>query len=123
MEHPWSNTCRLWWGSPTPVASRRRPRRIGTVQSNVSAHVARLERELEVPLVDRAAGRLTEEGEIVVARARRMLAELSAMRGRRRGHAPRGRRHGAGGDDRHHRTVARPPPLRPSYASATHGSR
>jgi len=52
---------------------------LGTVQSNVSAHVARLERELEVPLVDRSSGRLTEEGEVVVARARRMFAELDAM--------------------------------------------
>ena len=32
---------------------------IGTVQSNVSAHVARLERELDVQLVDRASGGLT----------------------------------------------------------------
>jgi DNA-binding transcriptional LysR family regulator len=52
---------------------------IGTVQSNVSAHVARLERELDVVLVDRASGRLTEEGEVVVARARRMMSELEAM--------------------------------------------
>ena len=52
---------------------------IGTVQSNVSAHVARLERELDVQLVDRASGRLTEEGEVVVARARRMMVELEAM--------------------------------------------
>jgi DNA-binding transcriptional LysR family regulator len=52
---------------------------LGTVQSNVSAHVARLERELEVSLVDRSTGRMTEEGEVVVARARRMLAELDAM--------------------------------------------
>ena len=52
---------------------------IGTVQSNVSAHVARLERELDVVLVDRASGRLTEEGAVVVARARRMMAELEAM--------------------------------------------
>lgn len=52
---------------------------LGTVQSNVSAHVARLERELEVVLVDRQSGRLTEEGEVVVARARRMLAELDAI--------------------------------------------
>jgi DNA-binding transcriptional LysR family regulator len=52
---------------------------LGTVQSNVSAHVARLERELGAPLVDRAAGRLTEEGEIVVARARRMLVEMGAL--------------------------------------------
>ena len=52
---------------------------IGTVQSNVSAHVARLERELEVVLVDRSSGRLTEEGEVVVARARRVTAELEAL--------------------------------------------
>src|SRR5258708_39078279 len=54
-----------------------------TVQSNVSTHVARLERELGVTLVDRAAGRLTEEGEAVVARARR------GARPRRRRAAPR----------------------------------
>ncbi|HVX20528.1 MAG TPA: LysR family transcriptional regulator [Acidimicrobiales bacterium] len=52
---------------------------IGTVQSNISAHVARLERELDVVLVDRGTGRLTEEGEVVVARARRMMAEMDAM--------------------------------------------
>jgi LysR family hydrogen peroxide-inducible transcriptional activator len=52
---------------------------IGTVQSNVSAHVARLERELDATLVDRATGELTDEGEVVVARARRMMAELDAM--------------------------------------------
>jgi LysR family hydrogen peroxide-inducible transcriptional activator len=50
-----------------------------TVQSNVSTHVARLERELGTTLVDRAAGRLTEEGELVVARARRVQAELDAL--------------------------------------------
>lgn len=52
---------------------------LGTVQSNISSHVARLERELEVALVERSSGRLTEEGEVVVARARRMIAELDAM--------------------------------------------
>jgi DNA-binding transcriptional LysR family regulator len=52
---------------------------IGTVQSNVSAHVARLERELDVQLVDRASGRLTEEGEVVIERARRVMNELEAM--------------------------------------------
>src|SRR5580658_3840631 len=52
---------------------------IGTVQSNVSAHVARLERELDVQLVDRASGRLTEEGEVVVERARRVTYELEAL--------------------------------------------
>jgi LysR family hydrogen peroxide-inducible transcriptional activator len=50
-----------------------------TVQSNVSTHVARLERELGATLVDRSAGRLTEEGELVVARARRVQAELDAL--------------------------------------------
>jgi LysR family hydrogen peroxide-inducible transcriptional activator len=50
-----------------------------TVQSNVSTHVARLERELGVLLVDRAAARLTEEGEVVVERARRVQAELDAL--------------------------------------------
>ena len=50
-----------------------------TVQSNVSTHVARLERELGALLIDRSAGRLTEEGEAVVARARRIRAELDAI--------------------------------------------
>ncbi|HET9731085.1 MAG TPA: LysR family transcriptional regulator [Acidimicrobiales bacterium] len=52
---------------------------LGTVQSNVSAHVARLEKELGVVLVDRSRQELTEEGEVVVARARRILAELEAL--------------------------------------------
>lgn len=50
-----------------------------TVQSNVSSHVARLERELGVTLVDRQAGRLTEEGAVVVARARRVSTELEGV--------------------------------------------
>lgn len=54
-------------------------RALHTVQSNVSTHVARLERELGVTLVDRGSGRLTGEGELVVARARRIQAELEAM--------------------------------------------
>jgi DNA-binding transcriptional LysR family regulator len=52
---------------------------LGTVQSNISAHVARLEKELGTPLIDRADGRLTEEGMVVVARARRILSELDAL--------------------------------------------
>jgi len=52
-----------------------------TVQSNVSAHVARLEREMGVTLVDRASGQLTEEGEVVAARARRIIAEIDAAAG------------------------------------------
>lgn len=51
-----------------------------TVQSNISAHVARLEKELGTALVDRGSGRLTQEGTAVVARARRIQAELDAIR-------------------------------------------
>src|SRR5688572_12676455 len=54
-------------------------RAIHTVQSNVSTHVARLERELGVQLVDRSSGGLTEEGEAAVARARRIRGELEAL--------------------------------------------
>jgi DNA-binding transcriptional LysR family regulator len=49
-----------------------------TVQSNVSSHVARLESELGVQLVDRQSGAMTEEGDAVVERARRISAELDA---------------------------------------------
>jgi LysR family hydrogen peroxide-inducible transcriptional activator len=54
-------------------------RAMHTVQSNVSAHVARLERELGATLVDRATGQLTDEGQAVVGRARRVVAELEAI--------------------------------------------
>jgi DNA-binding transcriptional LysR family regulator len=49
-----------------------------TVQSNVSSHVARLERELGVQLVDRHSGQLTEEGTAVVERGRRVISEIDA---------------------------------------------
>ncbi len=52
---------------------------LGTVQSNVSAHVARLEKELGTQLVQRSGGRLTPEGEVVVARAYRVLGEIEAL--------------------------------------------
>lgn len=55
-------------------------RALHTVQSNVSTHIARLERDLGVMLIDRTTGRLTEEGGIVVERARRVQAELEAIR-------------------------------------------
>jgi DNA-binding transcriptional LysR family regulator len=54
-------------------------RALYTAQSNVSAHIARLERELGATLWDRPRGALTDEGEIVVARARRVQAELDAV--------------------------------------------
>lgn len=54
-------------------------RALHTVQSNVSSHVANLERELGVELVDRATGDLTDEGRLVVDRARRVQAEIDAV--------------------------------------------
>jgi DNA-binding transcriptional LysR family regulator len=50
-----------------------------TVQSNISAHIARLERELGVTLVDRQAGQLTHEGAIVAGRAQRIRYELDGV--------------------------------------------
>jgi LysR family hydrogen peroxide-inducible transcriptional activator len=54
-------------------------RALHTVQSNVSTHIARLEKELGATLVDRSTGRLTEEGNVVVDRSRRVQAELEAI--------------------------------------------
>lgn len=54
-------------------------RSLYTVQSNVSGHIARLERELGVTLVDRQRGGLTEDGATVVERARRILHELDDL--------------------------------------------
>ena len=55
-------------------------RALHTVQSNVSSHVAKLEEELGAVLVDRAAGTLTPEGEVVLARTKRINGEIAAMR-------------------------------------------
>jgi DNA-binding transcriptional LysR family regulator len=54
-------------------------RALHTVQSNVSTHVARLERELDAILVDRRTGEMTDEGAAVVLRALRIRAELQAI--------------------------------------------
>jgi len=51
-------------------------RALATVQSNVSAHISRLEKELATSLVDRSSGRLTEDGALVVERARRVLNQV-----------------------------------------------
>ena len=51
-------------------------RALGTVQSNVSAHISRLEKDLGVLLVERNGGALTDEGVVVVERARRIIHEL-----------------------------------------------
>lgn len=51
-------------------------RSLFTVQSNVSAHLSKLEAELRVALVDRSRSELTEEGRLVVERARRVLREM-----------------------------------------------
>ncbi len=50
-----------------------------TVQSNVSAHIQRMEKELGVRLVDRSHGVLTEEGVVVAAGARRIQREMDAI--------------------------------------------
>ncbi len=50
-----------------------------TVQSNISTHVARLERELEATLIDRSTGRPTEEGDAVLTRVRRIQTELASL--------------------------------------------
>lgn len=55
-------------------------RALHTVQSNVSSHIARLEDELGAVLVDRAVGSLTPEGEVVLARTKRINSEIAAMR-------------------------------------------
>ena len=52
---------------------------LDTVQSNVSAHVKKLERELNTTLIDRSTGALTSTGELVVARARRAQTEIAAL--------------------------------------------
>jgi LysR family hydrogen peroxide-inducible transcriptional activator len=52
---------------------------LATVQSNISTHVKKLEAELSVELVDRSTGELTEAGELVVERARRVTVELDAL--------------------------------------------
>ncbi len=54
-------------------------RALHTVQSNVSTHVAHLETELGSVLIERSKGELTPEGEIVAARARRILGELRSI--------------------------------------------
>jgi DNA-binding transcriptional LysR family regulator len=55
-------------------------RRLHTVQSNVSTHIARLEAELGATLVDRATGTLTDEGDVVALRARRIHHEIESLR-------------------------------------------
>lgn len=54
-------------------------RALFTVQSNVSAHIRRLEAEVGAELIDRQRGTLTEEGRLVARRARRIMAELESV--------------------------------------------
>ncbi len=52
---------------------------LDTVQSNISAHIARLEKELDVALVDRATGQLTPAGQVVVEHARQVVSDLTGL--------------------------------------------
>ena len=54
-------------------------RALHTVQSNVSAHIARLERALGATLIDRSQRSLTPEGHLVARRAQRIQMELQAV--------------------------------------------
>ncbi|HLU41435.1 MAG TPA: LysR family transcriptional regulator [Microthrixaceae bacterium] len=54
-------------------------RALDTVQSNVSAHVGRLERDLGMTLIDRSTNEPTHEGRVVLERARRIEAEFEAL--------------------------------------------
>ena len=54
-------------------------RALHTVQSNVSTHVARLEKELGTVLVDRRTMQPTPEGQAVIERARRIGTEIQAI--------------------------------------------
>ena len=83
-------------------------RALHTVQSNVSTHIAHLERELGASLVDRTSGRLTDAGELVVARARRIQAELEALTADVASSIGDISGVGPHGHDRHDRTLADP---------------
>ncbi|MCP4437228.1 MAG: LysR family transcriptional regulator [Actinomycetia bacterium] len=52
---------------------------LGTVQSNVSAHISRLESDLGVTLIDRATTEPTPEGLAALERARRIEGEFNAL--------------------------------------------
>ena len=78
-------------------------RALHTVQSNVSAHVARLERELGVTPRRPVHRRAHRRGALPWPRARRIDAEFEAPRRRRRLVARRGRRLRAPRRHRHHR--------------------
>lgn len=54
-------------------------RALHTVQSNVSTHVARLEKELGTVLMDRRTMQPTPEGQAVIERARRIGTEIQAI--------------------------------------------
>ena len=53
---------------------------LGTVQSNISSRIARLEDELGTVLFDRGLSQLTPEGKKVLERVNRISTELSAIR-------------------------------------------
>ena len=82
-------------------------RALDTVQSNISAHIARLERELGLTLIDRATTEPTHEGRAVLERARRIEAEFEALDSDVASFARRDLGPGARRAHRHHRPLAR----------------
>ncbi len=84
-------------------------RALFTVQSNVSAHIAHLERELGVVLVDRARGRLTPEGRRGGGQGQAHPARARSPHRGRHLDGPRGVRRGPPRGHRHHRPLAGAP--------------
>ena len=94
-------------------------RALYTVQSNVSAHIAHLERELGVTLVDRAKGRLTPGGRRGRGPGPADPARAGGPHGRRHLDGPGGRRRGPPRRDRHHGPLAGPAAARPPCTPPT----
>ena len=94
-------------------------RALFTVQSNVSSHIARLERELGTTLVDRAHGGLTDDG-AAGRRAGPADPPRDGRHHRRRGPRRRpGHRRRAPRHARHDGPLAAPPPARRRSTTAT----
>ena len=74
-----SDTSRRWWRWPSTGRSPRPPITWARSSPTSPPMWPGSERELGTTLVDRSAGRLTADGEVVVARAYRVIGELDAL--------------------------------------------